>query len=63
MKQIAYKLRQAARVLDVDPRTLEGLRDEGLIVTYRIGQTEYVTDYALRDLQHRLEVAMATREA
>lgn len=56
---IAYRLSVAARVLDVDELTLAGLRDDGLIVTYSLGGVEYVTDHALRDLQHRLEVAFA----
>lgn len=55
--QLAYKLRDAARALDVDELALAGLRDDGLLVTYRLGGHEYVTDHALRDLQHRLEVA------
>jgi hypothetical protein len=59
MRKLAHKIAHAARRLDLDQRTLEGLRDEGLLITYRIGETEYVTDHALRDLQHRLEVAAA----
>lgn len=57
MKKIAHKLTDAASRLDVEPRTLESLRDEGLLITYRLGGVEYLTDHALRDLQHRLEVA------
>ena len=59
MNKIAYKLPEAARAMDVDQATLTALRDEGLLITYRIGRDEYVTDFALRDLQHRLEVGNA----
>lgn len=61
--QLAYRLPDAARVLDVDERTMAGLARDGLILTYRIGDAEFVSDYALRDLQHRLEAAFALEDA
>ena len=45
--------------MDLDETTLTALRDNGLLITYRIGRDEYVSDFALRDLQHRLEVGIA----
>lgn len=58
MRKLAYKLTDAAREMDVDEKILASLRDSGQLITYRIGRDEYVTDYALRDLQHRLEVGL-----
>lgn len=60
MNKIAYKLPEAASALDLDEPTLTTLRDHGLLITYRIGRDEYVSDFALRDLQHRLEVGIHT---
>lgn len=55
MNRISYKLIDAARALDITKGTLVRLRNEGHVITYKIGLAEYVTDYALRDLQMRLE--------
>lgn len=56
MNKFTYKLAEAASALSLDETTLTALRDHGLLITYRISKDEYVSDFALRDLQHRLEV-------
>jgi hypothetical protein len=62
MDKISYRLSAAADVLDVPESTLVELRDACLVITYRIGDEEFVTDYALRDLQQRLEIGVTAED-
>ena len=59
MTPITYRLPDAARILDVPESYLAELRDNGKLLTYCLAGVEYITDHAMRDLQHRAEVGDA----